>query len=477
MDIQVAGRFALKQLGKLNVLLGKNGSGKSRILKLAEVCARDSSNFGEIRYLSPERGGHLKYKVNIEQAMSNDAAWLPNARRQNQADNFREQSTTLFRQLELAVLRTIEREHQKKDYAAKSFDATVDLINGLLDRVEIVRDVRTPFQILDKATKQPAQPEDLSSGETELISLGIEILAFSEQARDGISNLLLMDEPDVHLHPDLQEKLAGFIIEALKDKPITMIAATHSTAFLAGLAKGKDSKVGFIRTAQTDVTFQSISDVDQKILPIFGAHPLSSVFNESAPLLVEGEDDERIWQQAIRSSGGRIRVQPCVVDGLPRFAEYEAETSKIIGAVYDKARAFSVRDRDTQPEHINDLPPLVRMRLACRSAENLMLSDDVLAKAGTSWDQLKLRITAWVSANGTHPYHGDLKLFVDGGFDRQNFDLKTIRNILVGLFSNKPWEVLVGQAISDLVVSKAPAMSGSLRTYLGSKICEKILNL
>ena len=50
---------------------------------------------------------------------------------------------------------------------------------------------------------------------------------------------------------------------------------------------------------QKEIDFKVISVVYRKVLPVFGAHPLSNIFNEAPILLVEGEDDERIWRAAM----------------------------------------------------------------------------------------------------------------------------------------------------------------------------------
>lgn len=475
MDIENAGPFTLTGLEKINVILGKNGCGKSFLLKAVEQNLRRRDGYGKVRYITPERGGFLRYEPGIEQNMGQNANWLSDVRRRNQSDNFRQQSTTLFRQLEILALREIEREHTAPGYVPRTFDTTVDLLNGLLDRVRIERDAGRVFRIIEKETGAESGPEEISSGESELISLGVEVLAFSKDCIDGEPNLLLIDEPDVHLHPDLQDRLARFIVTVTADRPLSIILATHSTALLAGLAEGGEVRLAFKRRGVTNLAFSPVSDVDQAILPIFGAHPLSNVFNQAPALLIEGEDDERVWQQAVRSGQGRIRLYPCAVEGIDRLSDYETEVNNIIDAVYDNAKAYSLRDRDLHPEMIADVGHVTRMRLSCRAAENLMLSDDVLVSVGTDWATFQDRVQAWVAANGGHQYHGEMAAFVDAGFDRKGHDLKTIRNILVHLISNKPWEVLVGQRIAALAANHTALIEGGLADYLGEKVCVELL--
>ncbi|OYU69372.1 MAG: hypothetical protein CFE28_04760 [Alphaproteobacteria bacterium PA2] len=467
-----AGEFQLIDLAKKNVILGKNGCGKSFLLKKIEISSDLGEGIGKVRYISPERGGVLQYEPNIEVSLRHNPRWMEENRRQNQSSNFREQSAVLFRRLELLKLREIDEDRTKP-----RFGVVLEKLNVLLDRVQIELDPTKAFKIIVRETGAEAQATDISSGESELISLGIEILSFVSEAQAGKENVLLMDEPDVHLHPDLQDRLTRFMIEALADQPITLVVATHSTPLLAGLATDPETRMAFKRKDISALTFRPVTTVDREILPIFGAHPLSNVFNQAPILIIEGEDDERVWQQAIRSSGGRVRVFPCVASSINQFAQFESEVNGLIDAVYDDAKGYSLRDRDLQPEAIDDLGHIIRMRLGCRAAENLMLSDEALALADTDWPTLQEKVRNWCESKTGHKYHAHMQAFIEGGFDRKGHDLKEIRNILVSEMTNKPWEVLCGQAIATLAQSGGPAAEGSLRDFLGEKASTQILHL
>ena len=106
-----------------------------------------------------------------------------------------------------------------------------------------------------------------------------------------------------------------------------------------------------------------------------------------------------------------------------------------------------------------------------------MLANDALAIIGKSWDEIQATISAWLERNSTHLFFQEVKQFVDGGLNRRDADLKNIRNIIVGLMTNKPWEVLVGQAIANLAINGGDAGENSLRDYLGTKICERLLGI
>jgi predicted ATPase len=480
MNIDNINGYTLKNLSKINILLGKNGCGKSYLLRQVESglsCKTDI--FGRTRYITPERGGSLVYEAGIEQQTIASPGWLSDTRRKNQYYQFRQQSVAQFRKLETIVLREIEKEkREEKEYL---FDNYIDEINSLLDRIYIKRgDIKNgeiSFKIYANDTDNEINPDVISSGESELISLGIECLTFSKELILGKENILFLDEPDVHLHPDLQVRLMRFLTRLLDNNNFKVLIATHSTAILGALESYMDTHIAFMKFFQEEVDFTPISDIYKKILPIFGAHPLSNIFNEAPILLLEGEDDERIWQQAVRSSQGNIKVYPCSCGSIDKLNKFEEETRNIINAIYDNAKAYSLRDRDDGDESINDLLPIIRMKLSCRSAENLLLSNEVLDKFGLKWNELKQKIDKWIEKNTEHPHFATMKKFKEEDYDRKNANLKEIRNDLVGIIgSSKPWEVMVGQVIANLSWDKQTDFSkeGSIYNFLGRKLVSEL---
>jgi len=467
------GAFGFNGLSNVNIVLGKNGTGKSHILKQAEQLLTNNPEFGVVRYLSPERGGNLVHNPSMEQNLANPN-WLRSSRNQNQANEFRQQSTTQFKVLETLTLREIESTPELRADLTFTFDTVVERINSLLDRVQIIR-AEAAFTISDRTSNEAVNAEALSSGESELISLAIECLAFEKRIEPDKKNLLLFDEPDVHLHPDLQSRFATFIAELAMQADVYVVIATHSTSMVGALAK-YGANVGFMTPGMTTVEFEPLNKVIETVIPVFGAHPLSSVFNESPILIVEGTDDERIWQQVVRSTSGRISLYPVAVGGLGEMPEYEEITVRILNAVYDKPVGYSLRDRDDGSSDIDDLEPIIRMKLACRAAENLILSDDVLTRNGTEWSLIQKLIEEWISTNPNHSQLQHMVEFAKTKFDRYNADLKEIRMILMSILaSSKPWEIEVGQAIANIQIVENPAQH-SLQSYLGDKVVRILLS-
>lgn len=466
MDL-TADKHTLRDVGlsHINIVLGKNGVGKSELLRKLDVEYSNEKDSWYVKYISPERGGELTFDASTQQNLRS-SDWATSARRRNRVSQFRNMSFAEYHTLEILVLRKIE-----SDRSAPSFDSTMEQVNALLDNVKLVRGAKADPELRKKKDNLEHSADKLSSGESELLSLAIEILSYvhqAERAENATKNkLLLLDEPDVHLHPDLQYRLMKLIVSATAGKNITCIIATHSTALLGALLDS-NAKVAFMGKEMTTLKFESITQQLQDVIPIFGAHPLTNVFNESPILLVEGDDDIRIWQQAIRSSTGRIKLWPCAAGDIQSLEKYETIAEEIIGSVYDNARAYSLRDRDDAPYEIDDRKHLTRFRLRCRAAENLILSDDVLEMLGSNWPKFQDLIKHWVKNNGGHPQVASLIEF-SKNFDRVGANIKDLRNLFMAIAgSNKPWEVAVGQAIAALGPSSKKA-EGSLIDMIGPK--------
>lgn len=470
-------KYTLKNLGKINIILGKNGCGKSTILKAIDT--ELSKGNGLNKYLTPERGGNLNHDPNLENSISNnDANWFSGELRRNQYPRFKEQSVLQYRKLENLTLKEIEKTIALRNDHNYTFDTIVAKINSLLSNIEIKR-TETDFEIFKKGTKDKVPSNSISSGESELISLAIECLYFDKKSISGEQNILLIDEPDVHLHPDLQVRFAIFIKNLVNDNNFIVIISTHSTAFLGALADYDDAKFTFMNNGQTEFEFKSINDTYSRILPIFGAHPLSNLFNESPILLVEGEDDVRIWQQAIRTSVNTLKLYPCSVETITNLNAYEDEVVSMLDSIYDSAIGYSLRDKDEDPEEINDKKNVTRFRLSCRNAENLILTDEVLENLNTNWEEIKLNIDKWIINNPEHSKFKDMISFRDNGYQRKSHQLKEIRNIIIGLSnSNKSWEIAVGQTIGKLKKGeiKKDNTDNKLANYLGSKIIDNLFS-
>lgn len=448
---------------KYTVLLGKNGAGKSTHLR--QLSAQSALN---IKYISPERGGTLKYDPNVENNIASNEGWLQATRNKNRFEQFREQSAAQFRSLELLFLREIEKDQNKRSDHGYTFGTVLEKINNLLPAISLVRSDRG-FSIQSKSGT-PISEDQISSGESELIALAIEVLVFSKF--DKAEKILLMDEPDVHLHPDLQHRFVAFVEEVATACDMRVVIATHSTAIIGSFAPSSDLIIVPI-TQRNQAEFNPFrrARISEEILPIFGAHPLSNVFNGFPVILVEGEDDRRVIDQLVRSSGGGVRLSPCVVGSVSELAEWELWLNEVLPAIYDNPVGFSLRDLDeSETSDLNDVGFVCRARLNCYAMENLLLTTESLQLHGFTEASFCEALRVWSERFPAHKYRSEIDNLENRFSERRIIKIKDIRNIIVAVLeSNKPWEVIVGQLLANHSPGVGASNPNSLETYLGEK--------
>lgn len=256
---------------------------------------------------------------------------------------------------------------------------------------------------------------------------------------------------------------------------IAVCLSTHSSPLVCSLADSQYVSIGTKNFAVDTVELKPTSAELRKVAPFFG-HPLSLSLSEDAALILEGEDDERVWQQAARTSQGRIKVFPVLAGSVDQQGELETFCVDLLGTLYDNPVAFSLRDGDgviDQP--LEHRPPIKRFRLQCYAIENTLLTDPCLAVMGTTWDGFVAAATKWV---GNNPKHRDITLVEElaGSDDRlRHKKIKNIRQLVCAVLEcKKPWEVVVGQAIGALT-NEDLAKPNMLIAFLGAEMVSDVI--
>ncbi|MFD2706613.1 ATP-dependent nuclease [Salibacterium lacus] len=120
------------------------------------------------------------------------------------------------------------------------------------------------------------------SGEISVVKLVYEVLRAKEKS------LILLDEPEVSIHPGAQKKLMSFLLEQIKRKRHQVVIATHSPAFTEGLPRRAIKR--FMRNPETKKI-----DIINECFPseAFRFLGLPSTYN-NATITVEDELAEKI---------------------------------------------------------------------------------------------------------------------------------------------------------------------------------------
>ena len=85
--------------------------------------------------------------------------------------------------------------------------------------------------LTDRRTDTPVSPRDLGFGITQLVPV---LVALASRA----SNLFLVEQPELHLHPRLHGDLASLFVEVARaSRPMQVIAETHSENLILRVQK------------------------------------------------------------------------------------------------------------------------------------------------------------------------------------------------------------------------------------------------
>lgn len=104
-----------------------------------------------------------------------------------------------------------------------------------LNKEDYSRDVSLEFKLLKKSSNHTIAFNDLSSGEQVIIGLILKLFV-TEYYGDNLSfpELIILDEPDAHLHPEMTKLLIDVLEETfVKKYKIKVIITTHSPSTIA----------------------------------------------------------------------------------------------------------------------------------------------------------------------------------------------------------------------------------------------------
>jgi predicted ATP-dependent endonuclease of OLD family len=258
-----------------------------------------------------------------------------------------------------------------------------------------------PYIFTRVATQQPiGNIDEVSSGEAQLIMLSLDILTIAGiwQIEGREQRVMLIDEPDAHIHPDLQVRFADFLIQAATLFDLQIVVASHSTTLMAAIGQfgAAQASVLYLDRMKSEFSAEPFSMIMKELASCLGGHALMGPLFGVPLLLVEGDDDYRIWSQVPRHHVVNFAVIPSHGDEIFR---YQKTLEKMFASLRDDGSlaGFALLDGDKGKPAANEHTPQNHVRfiqLACHEAENLYLTDEVLAEIGTNWVDACAKIVA-----------------------------------------------------------------------------------
>lgn len=451
------GKWVISGFSLCSILVGRNGSGKSQLLRSVRDLKPDTSH-----YVVPERSGEINFNANLISEIDN-AAGLRNRTSGNFAEQYR--SVTVTRVQHYYTVRGTKSKMELYDDPSVYFS----LIEKLLPDFRLKDKTSNPYYELKRISTDAVVPNvsHLSSGESQLLTLGLDIcMTIALWKIEGKKDcILLVDEPDAHIHPDLQVRFAAFLKSCSVVHPeMKIVTATHSMTLVSALclAFGGESGVCHLSPSDNEVRFRPASTVQQEIYSILGGHILLSYLFGHPILLVEGDDDFQAWVHIARGKQNGLAILPTNGDEIKK---YRLTLERTLSTICDSPHimGFALLDGDKPLPVANPQSPqdfIKFIRLDCREIENLYITDEMLSELGyTSWDDACSLIENNSGAYGEK----SSSLMSIRGIDRKTSDLKGIIHQIAEILDPKrlSWTVRLGKTIAKI------EPSGMLADYLG----------
>ena len=402
-----------------------------------------------IHYVTPERTGEMDFQP---QYMSQELE--PTGRKEASSRNYMPE----YRRRIVARIQTYfmsRGNYRGNDKAPGSPEIIEKLVSGLLTdfNLAVVGSAALPYTLTRVDTEEIIRSVDqLSSGEAQLVTIGLDILTIASmwEVNRQQNRTILIDEPDAHIHPDLQVRFADFVFQIVDHFQLQVVIATHSVSLLAALGQfgGKRTSVIYLNRKKLEYAAQSFGSVQKELSACLGGHVLMGPLFGSPILLVEGDDDYRVWSQVPRHHITSFAVIPTNGDEIKH---YQKTLEQIFASLRENDEVpcgYALLDGDKAlpvPNVPNPQKNIRFIRLACRECENLYLSDEVLADIGTTWPEAMKKIREAAPMFGKKS--AALVSISDG--DRKTFDMKGVINEIAEILDPKRlhWTVRLGRVI------------------------------
>ena len=197
----------------------------------------------------------------------------------------------------------------KKDIdEAKDAVNRLKMVNDINDKLELLNlkfyieltDLRTwsyEFKFYDtKNERDLGDINSLSAGQKSIIHL-----IFEAYGRDDVNGgLIIIDEPEIHLHYQFQFEYLKILEKLAKEQGVQYIIVTHSEGFISNKTIGHVKRFSLNEERNSVVCTPDIREDQRKLIEILNNTWAARVLFLDRVLLVEGQDDEYFFRVAIK---------------------------------------------------------------------------------------------------------------------------------------------------------------------------------
>ncbi|MCX5995538.1 MAG: AAA family ATPase [Chloroflexi bacterium] len=393
-NVKAIRKASCDNVPRLMIIAGRNGVGKSTLLyELRKFSAGKVNGSGKILYSGPHRtwrrrsikttwlwGAERDYSsiLSTEELPAFEGiGFTDRQRRADGTDEAQGLIKYILAQIETrrqnAIVSEIDRNNLKypEGYAPDIYKPLRDMLAILLPHLEFMsidQNNRENVRCLVKVggAKEPIDIDDLSSGEKEIIALFMPLL--ERQINNAIRKMqrgheididktpdtvIVLDEPDLHIHPELQRRILDYIRKRAYEDGVQFIIATHSPVIINGASSdelfslisnetsGNDNQLRKVATSQEKLNLFKDICGDLAILTL--GRPIVFIEGERPSELKNNPSDQRILELLWRDSkeflfipmGGKEEVHKATLllnqiisekfVGLPVYAIVDAD--------------------------------------------------------------------------------------------------------------------------------------------------------
>lgn len=163
--------------------------------------------------------------------------------------------------------------------------------------IKKVDDNNLQYNIFFKSLKDNTQIniEELSAGQKAILHFIFSIFGF-----DLKNGLVIIDEPELHLHPQVQEQFLEIIESVANDIGIQFIIATHSPVFVTAKTVSNIFRFSKVNNYSA-IKHPKVTQSDKELIRIVNYTNSSKIFFADKVILVEGESDEYFYPNFLKS--------------------------------------------------------------------------------------------------------------------------------------------------------------------------------
>ena len=205
--------------------------------------------------------------------------------------------------------------------------------------VNISKGTSYSTKIIDKVTNLESDMLNCGTGYQSMIILAI-LETYVDLANKKNDYILIIEEPEVYLHPSLQRKMIKTLINLSKDNQV--IFSTHSSITVSSLKK---SQISLVTKKDGRASVGEIH-VD-KVIDELGIRP-DDIMLKQGVILVEGPDDKAIIEEILNKIDEECLNKIDVVEsGSCENLRFYANAQRILNTVYTP-KLLIIRDADSK---------------------------------------------------------------------------------------------------------------------------------